>query len=90
MVRPDVSNCPTCAVPVGDLRRRPRVTEDDFGNQRISGYYNGCECGALTRSPSSGELNLRTDVAVAHGVGRRTPELVLLRIQPIVRRKQVA
>ena len=87
MVRPDVSNCPTCATQVGDLRRQARITEDDFGNKKIVGYYYGCECGDLTRSPGTGELNLRTDVAVAHGITRKTPESIQARIGPKVRKK---
>lgn len=85
MVRPDVSNCPRCATPASGLRIRHRITEDLDGNVRVMGSFLGCECGALTRN-GAGVLNLRNDVAEEFGVTRKTPESVMARVQPRVRR----
>lgn len=80
--------CPICLVRPSQLR--VRMTTDSNGTPKFSGKFYSCECGALTDSISTGNRNLRNDVAdgfiAARDAFDEKNKAVTARA-PIVRRK---
>lgn len=95
MINPACSQCPKCKKFIFELTLAYRTRLDDRGIPKPSGMFWSCECGAYTRSPQTGQYNLKSSVAKKYGVQRLepldpTPKPAPRAVPPKIRRKKKA